>query len=61
MNNKKYLYELSIGTHIISADDTIWTIIYHSYPYTILESGLAIDWADTMSEVEKTKGGYIIL
>lgn len=47
------IYELSAGTHIISADNRIWNIAYHDYPYTKLISGGAIAYVDIKSEVKK--------
>lgn len=54
------IYELSAGTHIISADNRIWNIACHDYPYTNLISGGAIAYVDIKSEVKKIKGGYLI-
>lgn len=54
------IYELSAGTHIISADSRIWNIACHDYPYTKLVSGSATAYVDIRSEVKKIKGGYLI-
>lgn len=54
------IYELSAGTHIISADNRIWDIACHDYPYTKSTSGGDIAYVDILREVKKIKGGYII-
>ena len=48
------------GTHIISADNRIWEIAGHDYPYTRLTSGCDTAYVDIMSKAVKIKGGYVI-
>lgn len=48
------------GTHIISADNRIWEISNHDYPYTRLTSGCDTAYVDIMSKAVKIKGGYVI-
>ena len=48
------------GTHIISADNRIWEIANHDYPYTRLTSGCDTAYVDIMSKAVKIKGGYVI-
>lgn len=60
MSNKNRIFNLNRGTYIISADNRVWEIVYHDYPYTKLVSGCSTAYVDILSEVKKNKGGYII-
>lgn len=60
MNNKTNIFILPRGTHIISADNRIWEIANHDYPYTKLTSGCDTAYVDIMSKAVKIKGGYVI-
>lgn len=58
MSNK--IFNLYRGTHIISADNRIWEIVNHDYPYTKLISGCDTAYVDIRGEAVKIKGGYVI-
>nr|DAI18910.1 MAG TPA: hypothetical protein [Caudoviricetes sp.] len=60
MNSNNKIFNLNRGTNIISADNRIWEIVCHDYPYTKLVSGCSTAYVDILSEVKKNEGGYII-